>query len=151
MEISEKVAYLKGLIEGLGIDNSTKEGKVFSTIVDILDDMALTISDMEDGIDLLADQVEMIDEDLEELEDDLYGEDDDDDDDDDEDFDGELYEVTCPSCGDTICIDEDMLDEGEIDCPGCGETLEFDLDGVLDDCNCGCSHNHGHKHDHKSE
>lgn len=147
MELTEKVAYLKGLMEGLGLDDSTKEGKVLAVVVDILDDMALTISDVEDGMDLITDQIEGIDEDLEELMEEVY-DDDDDDDDFDDDFDGELYEVTCPSCGDTICVDEDMLDEGEIDCPGCGETLEFDLDGVLDECDCGHDHHH-HHHDHK--
>lgn len=137
MEITEKVAYLKGLIEGLGIDNSTKEGKVFASIVDILDDMALTMSDLEDGVDMLSDQVDIIDDDLSELYEEVFDEEEDDDDDYDY-FDGEVYEVTCPACNETLCIDEDMLDEGEIDCPNCGETLEFDLDGTLEDCGCGC-------------
>ena len=135
MELTEKVAYLKGLVEGLGIDEKSKEGKVFGNIIDILEDMALTISDLEDGMDLMTDQLESMDEDIEELRDDVY------DIEDDDDYEGELYEVKCPSCGDTICIDEDMLDEGEIECPGCGENLEFDLDGCLDDCECG--HHHG--------
>lgn len=140
MELTEKVAYLKGLVEGLGIGDDTKEGKAIKAIVDILDDMALSISDVEDGIEMLSEQVEGIDEDLEELIDDIYEEDDEDEDFDE--FDGELYEVTCPRCGDTICVNEDMLDEGEIDCPGCGETLEFDFSGTLEDCGCGCDHNH---------
>lgn len=140
MELTEKVAYLKGLMEGLGYDESTKEGKVFTAMLDVLDDMALTISDLEDGMDLITDQIEGIDEDLEDLMDEVY--DLDDDDDDDEDFDGELYEVTCPKCGDVICIDEAMLDEGQIACPGCDEPLEFDLDGTLEDCGCDCDHDH---------
>ena len=41
-----------------------------------------------------------------------------------------MYEVECPSCGDVICLDEDMLEEGEIACPNCGEMLEFDLDSI---------------------
>ena len=139
MELTEKVAYLKGLIEGLGIDDTTKEGKVFVAMLDILDDMALSLSDVEDGMDLITYQIELIDEDPEDLMEAVY---EDDDDDDDDDFDGELYEVTCPQCGDTVCVDEDMLDEGEISCPGCGEALEFDLDGALDDCDCGCGHHH---------
>ena len=142
MEITEKVAYLKGLIEGLGVDNSTKEGKVILAIVDILDDIALTVTDLEDSADMLGEQLDALDEDVSELYEDVYG----DDDDDEEDYDGELYEVTCPTCEEVICIDEDMLDEGEIACPNCGEKLEFDLDGVLDDCDCGCEH---HKADHK--
>lgn len=137
MELTEKVAYLKGLMEGLGIDKETKEGKVFAAVLDILDDMALTVTDLEDGMELMGDQVDMMDDDLVQLQDDYYGDEDDDDDE------GELYEVICPTCKETICIDEGMLDEGEIACPSCGEKLEFDLDGVLDDCDCG--------HDHKDE
>ena len=49
-------------------------------------------------------------------------------DDDEELDDEELYEVTCPSCGDTIQLNDEMLEEGSIVCPGCGETLEFDFD-----------------------
>lgn len=139
MELNEKIAYLKGLMEGLGVTAETKEGKVIEAIVDILDDIALSISDMEDGLDMIAEQVEAIDEDVEDLVDAVY----DDDDEDDDEFEGELYEVTCPKCGDVICVDEDMLDEGEIDCPGCGETLEFDFSGAIDECGC-CGHDHAH-------
>ena len=42
-------------------------------------------------------------------------------------YDGVLYDVTCPSCGEEISFDEKTLDEGSITCPGCGEVLEFDL------------------------
>ena len=136
MEITEKVAYLKGLMDGLEIDKSTKEGKVLTAIADILDDVASSVSDLESGMDMVAHQVDMLDEDIQEMQEDLYGEDEDGCGcgcEDDDYFDGELYEVTCPKCGDTVCVDEDMLDEGEISCPGCGETLEFDLDGILDE------------------
>ena len=40
MEISEKVAYLKGLAEGLNLDTESKEGKLIAAIIDVLDDMA---------------------------------------------------------------------------------------------------------------
>lgn len=134
MDITEKVAYLKGLMDGLDIDKSTKEGKVLIAIADILDEMALSVSDLESGMAMVTNQMDMMDEDLIEIQEDLYdgdacscgcG-------DEDDLFEGELYEVTCPKCGDTICVDEDMLDDGEIDCPNCGEPLEFDLDGELD-------------------
>ena len=143
MQLTEKVAYLKGLMEGLGVDDSTKEGKVLSVVLDVLSDMALTVSDLEDGLDLVGEQLEIIDEDLCQIQEDFYDDDCccDDDEDDYDDFEGELYEVTCPSCGDTITINEDMLDEGDINCPGCGELLEFDLDGMLEDCDCGCGCN----------
>ena len=42
-------------------------------------------------------------------------------------YDGVLYDVTCPGCGENITFDEETLDKGSIRCPNCGETLEFDL------------------------
>ena len=141
MELTEKVAYLKGLLDNSDIDFSSREGKVFGAILDVLQDMALTVSDLEDNVDLLNEQVDVIDEDIAELQEDFYDDDDCDcgcEDDDDDDYEGELYEVTCPNCSASVVVDEDMLDEGEIICPGCKELLEFDLDGILDDCDCGC-------------
>ncbi len=143
MEIGEKVAYIKGLIEGLGLDDSTKEGKVILAIVDVLDEIALSVSDLEDSVDILGEQMETLDEDLEDIYEEIFGEDDEEDD---GEFDGELYEVECPSCGEIICLDEDMLDEGEIDCPSCGEPLEFDLDGAIAE-ECGCGEDHGGESD----
>ena len=49
MEITEKVAYLKGLAEGLGLDGSTKEGKILSVMIDVLDDIALELQDLQDA------------------------------------------------------------------------------------------------------
>lgn len=147
MTVIEKVAYLKGLADGLSLSDTTAEGKVLLNVVDILQDMAMSITDLEDAVEELGETVDAIDEDLEDVEDIVYEEDDEDeyydDDDDYDEFDDEdeaLYEVVCPTCGDTICLDESMLCEGEINCPNCHEKLEFDLDDL--DCkdNCeGCS------------
>ena len=43
------------------------------------------------------------------------------------------YDVTCPVCGNTICLDEDLLQMGEMECPNCGEHLEFDIDYMAED------------------
>ena len=134
MDVSEKVAYLRGLAEGLGVDKESKEGKLIGVIIDILDDMASSIEDIGEGLEMLSDQVDDINDELDFLAD---AEDEDDDDADDEDFEGELYEVTCPNCQNIVYMDEDVLDEGEMPCPNCGEILEIDLDGVLDECGCG--------------
>ncbi|MBC3937507.1 MULTISPECIES: CD1247 N-terminal domain-containing protein [Anaerotruncus] len=131
MTITERAAYIKGLAEGLGIDESTKEGKVIKALIDAFDDMALTVSDLEAELDELTEQVETIDEDLGSLEEDYYDLDDECDCDEcgAEDFeDGDIYEVCCPTCGDIVCIDSDMLEEGQTTCPNCGELLEFDLE-----------------------
>ena len=47
-------------------------------------------------------------------------------------FDGVLYDVKCPVCGEEITFGEETLEEGSIECPKCGETLEFDLSGEND-------------------
>lgn len=133
MKLTEKVSYLQGLMEGLGIDESTKEGKVLSQMSSILEEMADVVEGMQDEISEITELVDDIDQDLGDVEDCLLEDDEDEDDSDDDDDDDldedELYEVTCPSCGDTVYLTEDMLDEGSIVCPGCGENLEFDFDG----------------------
>lgn len=148
MTITERAAYIKGLAEGLGIDDSTKEGKIIGALIGAIDDMALTITDLEAELDELRELTDIIDEDLGSLEEDVYGEDGEchcgDDscgcEDSDEDyFDEDLYEVCCPTCGDTVCIDSDMLEEGQTTCPNCGELLEFDLEdeGAADEDDAG--------------
>ena len=126
MTVTERVSFLKGLAEGLEIDASTKEGKLLNAIIETLDDLAFEVSDMQEVIGELGEQVDMIDEDLDALEEIVY--EDEDDDDDCDCCDGDLYEVVCPACGDSIYLDEEMVDEGEIDCPNCGEHLEFDFE-----------------------
>ena len=152
MTITEKVAYVRGLMEGLDLDADKKEVKVLNAVIELLDDMAATVSELEEGYQDMADQLDEVDADLGDLEEEFYGGCDDDEcdcccgDDDEEDLEDEMddcyYEVTCPSCQETICLSEDLIAEGKIDCPNCGETLEFDLDGIEEeescDCGCGC-------------
>ena len=136
MSVTERVAYLKGLAEGLGIDSDSKEGRLLSAIIDVLDDMAFELSETTKTVEELEEQIDMIDEDLDGLEEYVY---DDDDDEcgcgcDDEECDcDELYEAVCPSCGETIYLDADMLKDGEISCPSCGEHLEFDAEDIEED------------------
>ncbi len=135
MTLTEKVAYLKGLAEGLALDESKPEIKVIKAMMDILDDLALTVADLEDGLDLVSEQLDAVDEDLDELEGFVYEELDDCDCccDDCDDEDEEFYDVECPSCGEVICVDRDILEEGSINCPKCDELLEFEID-----CDCDC-------------
>ena len=133
MKLTEKAAYIKGLMEGLSIDTTKPEGKLLAAIVDMLDDTAANVADLEDVIDAVSDELDSIEEDLDAIEEYLLDEDEDDEDYEDEDEDefdfGEdevIYEVKCPSCGEVIDLDEEMLDEGSTVCPKCGEELEFD-------------------------
>ena len=129
MGVSEKVAYLKGLAEGLGLDAESKEGKLFAAIIDVLDEMAEEIldleeemADIEEGLDAVSDDLSEVEETLYELEDEF-----DDDDDEDEEDEEDCFMTTCPACEEEIFFDETVLEDGEVVCPNCGEKLEFDL------------------------
>ncbi|MCQ2461906.1 MAG: phage terminase large subunit family protein [Clostridia bacterium] len=142
MTSSEKVAYLRGLMEGLDLKEDDKYAKLFNAVIDTLDELASDVADIsEDYVDL-TEYVEELDEDLGFVEDMVYGDDDeccdcdccDDDCEccDDDDF----IEVECPACGEQICIDFDAIDEeGQVECPNCGELLEFDIE---EGCDCDC-------------
>ena len=154
MTISEKSAYLKGLMDGLKLDTETNEGKMIAAIVDLLGDMTKKVVDIEDTTIAISDELDEIEEDLDAIEDYILDEEDDEDDDyvdedgwdddeDDEDDDGEegfdfgdeettVYEVQC-ACGNIIDFDEDVLESGSIVCDKCGETLEFSFDDDEED------------------
>ena len=133
MNLVEKAAYLKGLAEGLGMDAQSKEGRLWAALNDLLADMAHEIEDLHDADDRLDDALDELAGELsylEELSCDLEKLDDDDDeaaDDDDAEYDGVVYDATCPVCGEEISFDEETLESGSIRCPKCGELLEFDL------------------------
>lgn len=129
METTESLGYLKGLLDGLDLDENKKETKIFKAIVDVLTNLTEDVDDMTEGMELLAEQIDGVDDDLADLEEYVYDDDDDDccgcdccGDDDDE------YEVTCPNCGEDIVVDYDTVMEGNFECPNCGETLQFEFE-----------------------
>lgn len=132
MNITEKVSYIKGLAEGLKLEETTKEGKILLQILDLLTDMAYQIEDIDSDLNEIADVVGDLDEAVLDIEDELYGDGSDDcgcgccDDE-------ELYEITCPKCNNSITVDFDVIAAGEISCPNCGEPLEFDLSELEDE------------------
>ena len=105
MEISEKVAYLKGLAEGLALDTDTKEGKLIAAIIDVLDDMAEKFVDLEDELCDVEDGLDAVSDDLSDVEEALYEMDDEDEEDYDDDE--SYFETTCPVCQEEIVFDED--------------------------------------------
>ena len=141
MKLSEKSAYINGLMEGMQLPTETNEGKVLHAVVDLLADMAEKVQALEENAVAVSDELDEIEEVLDSLEDcmdelfdddDLYDFDDEDEDDDDYDFDDENPEsvVTCPKCGEVVVVDENTLLEGETSCPKCGESLEFEFDEI---------------------
>ena len=153
MTISEKAAYLKGLMDGLNLDTEKAEGKMIAAIVELMGDVTRRLADVEETTIAISDELDEIEEDLDAIEDFILDEDEDededwDDEDDDYDFDDEdedleegfdfgdpdttIYEVQC-ACGSIINFDEETLEEGSIICPECGETLEFSWEDEEDE------------------
>ena len=133
MNLVEKAAYLKGLAEGLGMDAQSKEGRLWAALNELLADMAHEIEDLreaderiDDALDELAGELSYLEELSCELEQ-LADEDEDEDEGEDAEYDGVVYDATCPVCGEEISFDEETLESGSIRCPKCGELLEFDL------------------------
>ena len=121
MTISEKVAYLKGLADGLDLDQETsKEGKLIAKIIDVLEDVGFAVEDLEVEAEDLSDVETVIFDEEDEDENGCCGScsalDDDD-----------FFQIACPSCGADIVIDESVLDIGEVTCPNCGDKFSLDL------------------------
>ena len=139
MELNKKAAYLQGLVDGLGIDDTTKEGKIIKAMSALLGEMAEAIESVDEDLSRAYDQINDLSDELEDLEADLYEEEDDsdaeeetdeDDDANDDDIASEpFYEVACPNCGETVYVSEDDLDAGEANCAHCGVTFEVALEG----------------------
>ncbi len=134
MDIIERTAYLRGLADGLEIDTDKKEGKLLMAMLDVLEEMADTVADLGKITDDICGELDEVAEELLELEG-AFDEDDNCDCDCgcDECGDDFHYEVQCPTCGDCIMVDEDILELGKIKCPSCDEDLEFDLDDIEDE------------------
>ena len=130
--LSEKYSYIKGLCDGLNLsENETKEGKVLAAVLELLDEMVLSIEDLEDSSNEMMEMLDEIDEDLADIEDEIYENYDEEDED--------MGEVECPECNTLIELTEDIFsDDGEsLVCPACGKTIEIEWDGCdCDECCC---------------
>ena len=147
-KLGEEVAYLRGLAEGLDIDDKSKEGKMIGKIVEILgcfadkvEELEYSVGDLEDKVEELEYKVEELQQEVEDLEEWLYDEDDDDYDDDEDGL--SFIEMECPNCSEVVEIDEELLFDDSVDviCPNCHAVIlssEDDCDDCDDSCGCGC-------------
>ena len=151
MELTNKAMYIKGLADGLGLDAASKEGKVIAALLELVNEMAGTIEEMQSKMHDLEDYVEELDEDLGDVEEVLVGDGDEDEDEDEDDEcccgdedEDDFFEAECPNCKEPLVIDEDVLRAGVIECPSCHSQFavsdECDCDDDDCDCGCGCDH-----------
>lgn len=123
MTISEKVAYLKGLAEGLDLDTAkSKEGKLISVMIGIMEELAMSVEDLEENALNLGEEIDVLSDDLADVEEVVFDEDEDA-----EDYDDDWFEVECPTCGADILVDDDALVDGEVECPSCGTRYAMEL------------------------
>ena len=113
MTISEKVAYLKGLAEGLNLDTEkSKEGKLISVMIGILEELAMSVEDLEENALNLGEEIDVLSDDLADVEEAVFDEDG-------EDYDDDWFEVECPSCGTRYAMeltdDEDVEEEEDLE------------------------------------
>lgn len=141
--LSERVSYLRGLADGLKINEETSEGKLLKLIIDVIDDIAVSVEDVEDTQNEILDSIDDVEERLDDAEDYLY------DDCDDDccccDEEEEYAELECPSCGAEIELDKAVIDEEKnvLICPSCKEEIQIEWeDDCGEDCCC-CGHDCG--------
>jgi len=129
MTLTERAAYLKGLADGLNLDETKAEAKILKEVISIIDDLANDVTDLAEDIRDLGDYAEELDDDLAAVEDELYGDEDECDccECDDE------YEIECPSCGAYVAFGEDD-DPSDLVCPECGEHIDCECDGCCEEC-----------------
>lgn len=132
MTLNEKTAYLKGLAEGMKLSESNPAEKLTLSMIDLLKDIAETLTNIDGDVDLVFDELEELRDEL----DDGFAEDEDNDEDED------LYELECPKCGEKVYFDFEEIENGDAVCPACGEPLEIELgeddEDEEDGCGCGC-------------
>ncbi|MEN6313678.1 MAG: CD1247 N-terminal domain-containing protein [Clostridiaceae bacterium] len=152
--LKERVAYLKGLAEGMQISDATNEGKLLKAIIDVLDDVALSVDDVEEVQEEFSEQLDEMDEDLADIESLIYGdececdeceedvdedeeeddEDEDEDDGDEEDEDDSVSEFECPHCGETIVLEDAFMKKDSILCPHCHNEIEIEWSCDCEEC-----------------
>ena len=121
MTISEKVAYLKGLAEGLNLDTEkSKEGKLISVMIGILAELAVSVEDLEETALNLGEEIDVLSDDLADVEEAVFDEDG-------EEYDDDWFEVECHTCGADIMVDDEALADGEVECPSCGTRYAMEL------------------------
>ena len=123
MDLNAKAAYIRGLMTGMEFDPNSKNGKIIAAMMDLLEEMAATVTEHDDALDQVYEDVDTLDEDLTDLINIVF----DVDDEEDEDDEGATYEVTCPNCGTVTTVEEEELLNNELVCPNCGAAFDIEL------------------------
>ena len=140
-EISKKVAYIKGMAEGMELKADSAKDKLLLQMLEALDLIAEELDTLRDHQEETDRYIDELDSDLGDLEETVFGEDEDDEDEDgcscgchedeeDEEDDDvpedslDFIEYECPHCGASVYYDQNAFDLSEAHpCPSCGKEL----------------------------
>ena len=130
MTISEKVAYIQGLYDGLGLDGEKSgEARIISEMLDVLKEVGQQLDGMDAAMDQFDEDLDTLEDTVADLEEAVFDDEDEPDDsfggyDDDEDF----FVIPCPTCEEELVIDDEALAAGVVDCPSCGGKFALSFD-----------------------
>lgn len=138
MTISEKVAYIQGLYDGLGLDGGKSgEARILSEVLDVLKEVGQQLDGMDAAMDEFDGELDALSDTVADLEDAVFDGGDEDDGLEDGDLDEDFFEIPCPSCGEDLVVDDEALAAGVVDCPACGGkfalSFEDEEDGLSGD------------------
>jgi len=147
LEVRERIAYIRGLLEGSDdLRADQKAHNLWENVLEVCDKLAESVVELQNEQDDLEEYVYGIDTDLCDLEDAVYGFSDQEDEsggDDaaqatelEEDLDeDDMVRAECPRCGEEVFFEESFLydDDVEISCPDCGEALYRSTDVIVDE------------------
>ncbi|HIT31613.1 MAG TPA: hypothetical protein IAC25_02095 [Candidatus Enterenecus stercoripullorum] len=137
MTISEKVAYIQGLYDGMGLDKTgSGEAKILGEMLDVLKEIGDQLEHVDATLDEFGEEIDAISDDLSDVEEEVFG--DDEEDDGDEGLEEDFFEIACPNCGEDLVIDDDVLEEGTVDCPACGQKFALSFGEEEKECGGGC-------------
>ena len=123
MTVSEKVAYIRGLYDGLGLDGEKSgEARILSELLDVLREVGLQLDDMDAVMDRFDGELDTLEDSVADLENAVFDNEGEDDADFEEcgDTNEDFFRIPCPSCGKDLVVDDDALAAGVVDCPACG-------------------------------
>ncbi|MDI9521241.1 MAG: hypothetical protein QM308_08870 [Bacillota bacterium] len=109
-DLSKKVEYLKGLADGMNLKEDKQDQKFLLKILEVLEQVAADVEELQEVTDEINEYLENIDEDLAMLEEVVF--------EDDEEFDPDEMDMDDDVDGDSVV---------EYECPHCGYKTRFDI------------------------
>jgi len=137
MTISEKVAYIQGLYDGLGLDGEKSgEARILSELLDVMKEVGQRLDGVDTILDSFDEELDALGDTVADLEDAVFDDEEEDDGfsfgEDEDGLDEDFFEIPCPTCGADLVVDDETLAAGVVDCPACGGKFALSFEDEKD-------------------